>query len=111
SIKLIKRKPVGFFGPRSDAYRTKGIAYAVPLRVRVPRCSFQRAGPLAYVRWKPTIRSSGERGMMKSALVCLAFALAAATGSAAAQSYPSRPITIIIPAAAGGPADLVARVL
>ena len=48
---------------------------------------------------------------MKSALICLTFALAAVTGGAAAQSYPSRPITIIIPGAAGGPGDLVARAL
>src|SRR5260370_10546823 len=32
-------------------------------------------------------------------------------GSAAAQAYPSRPITIVIPGPAGGPGDLVARPL
>src|SRR3954465_4636646 len=48
---------------------------------------------------------------MKTAALCLAFALAAATGNAAAQTYPSRPITLIIPGAAGGPGDMVGRVL
>jgi tripartite-type tricarboxylate transporter receptor subunit TctC len=48
---------------------------------------------------------------MRKTLLCLAFALAGAIGSAAAQSYPSRPITIIIPGPAGGPGDMVARVL
>jgi tripartite-type tricarboxylate transporter receptor subunit TctC len=48
---------------------------------------------------------------MRKTLLCLAFGLAAATGSAAAQSYPSRPITIIIPGPAGGPGDMVARTL
>jgi tripartite-type tricarboxylate transporter receptor subunit TctC len=48
---------------------------------------------------------------MKTKVFYLAFALAAATSSAAAQNYPSRPITLIIPGPAGGPGDLVGRVL
>jgi tripartite-type tricarboxylate transporter receptor subunit TctC len=48
---------------------------------------------------------------MKATVFYLALALAANTVSAAAQSYPSRPITLIIPGPAGGPGDLVGRVL
>ena len=48
---------------------------------------------------------------MKTTVLYLALALAAVTGSAAAQSYPSRPITLVIPGAAGGPGDMVGRVL
>ena len=41
--------------------------------------------------------------------VLLAALLAAQTASAFAQDYPSRPITLIVPYAAGGGNDLMAR--
>jgi tripartite-type tricarboxylate transporter receptor subunit TctC len=48
---------------------------------------------------------------MKTFVLYLMLTLAALTGSAAAQNYPSRPITLIIPGPPGGPGDMVARVL
>jgi tripartite-type tricarboxylate transporter receptor subunit TctC len=44
-------------------------------------------------------------------LAVSAVALGSMTSVAAAQSYPSRPITIVVPFAAGGPTDSIGRLL
>ena len=44
-------------------------------------------------------------------LVVAVLAVLAFTGVAFAQNYPSHPITIIVPFAAGGPSDAMARIL
>src|SRR5437867_3348364 len=44
-------------------------------------------------------------------LVLAAFATLALVSSAAAQNFPSRPITIIVPFSAGGPSDAMTRIL
>ena len=46
--------------------------------------------------------------MTRLALAILV-AMSALAGGALAQSFPARPITLINPYAAGGPADLLAR--
>jgi tripartite-type tricarboxylate transporter receptor subunit TctC len=44
-------------------------------------------------------------------LLAGAVALAAASLPAVAQNYPDRPVTVIVPFAAGGPTDVVARIV
>jgi tripartite-type tricarboxylate transporter receptor subunit TctC len=44
-------------------------------------------------------------------LIVAAFTLVAGITGATAQSYPARPITIVVPFAAGGPLDAMARVM
>ena len=44
-------------------------------------------------------------------IILAAFAVLALGGAAAAQNFPSRPITIIVPFSAGGPSDAMARIL
>src|SRR5918999_742931 len=48
---------------------------------------------------------------MNIRLLACCVALALGSGSAAAQSYPTRPVRVIVPFAPGGSTDIVARLL
>ena len=48
---------------------------------------------------------------LKSLLCIAAISIVAAQASAQTQSYPSRPITVVVPFPAGGPSDVVARIV
>jgi tripartite-type tricarboxylate transporter receptor subunit TctC len=48
---------------------------------------------------------------MRILLGVVALAALAGTGIATAQTYPSRPITIVVPYSAGGPTDTIARIM
>jgi tripartite-type tricarboxylate transporter receptor subunit TctC len=49
--------------------------------------------------------------MMRRTLLAALIATLALTATALAETYPSRPVTIIVPFAAGGPSDAMARIL
>ncbi|MES2197582.1 MAG: tripartite tricarboxylate transporter substrate binding protein BugD [Pseudomonadota bacterium] len=48
---------------------------------------------------------------MRKTMLATLTAILAFGGSALAQTFPSRPITIVVPFAAGGPSDVMARIL
>jgi hypothetical protein len=47
---------------------------------------------------------------MKQLALAVAFLTLASLGNAQAQSYPSRPVTLVLGFAAGGPSDVMARI-
>jgi tripartite-type tricarboxylate transporter receptor subunit TctC len=49
--------------------------------------------------------------MFRSVLCAAVAGLFAVTGSASAQNFPTRPVTMIIPFAAGGPTDVLGRIV
>ncbi len=49
--------------------------------------------------------------MIKGLRPLAAIALLSAVGLVAAQGYPNKPVTIVVPFTAGGPTDTVARSL
>ena len=48
---------------------------------------------------------------MKRTIVSALAGLLALTGSAAAENFPTRPVTMIVPFAAGGPTDVLGRIM
>jgi len=62
--------------------------------------------------WTSAARATGRRSVRHAtALLAASIGLGAACVSAQAQDWPARPVKIIVPFAAGGPADIYARYL
>ncbi len=50
-------------------------------------------------------------GTRRAALIALALGMAAVAGNATAQTWPARPVKLVVPYPPGGPTDIVARVI
>jgi tripartite-type tricarboxylate transporter receptor subunit TctC len=69
-----------------------------------------RASSIAADDTRRTARAR-TRGRRRAIIAALVLAVGAMASAAKGQGYPSRPITLIVPAAAGGIVDLAARIV
>src|SRR5260221_1408877 len=69
--------------------------------------------PTIPIRFGDILRMPAEKSIMRINSLCLTLLLAALLGTtpAASQTWPSRPVTLIVPYGAGGSVDVVARVV
>ena len=58
-----------------------------------------------------TAKNVSGRNILRKAVWAALAVLMTIGGPVSAQTYPSRPITIIVPFSAGGPSDAMARIL
>src|SRR6516164_5141420 len=95
-------------GPHSASYKSLLICPAASHRRCSPgrhRARKRRSGDRLR-----RLRSKGERRVKRLLTIALCFLIISVV-AAAAEPYPSRPISIIVPFPAGGPTDTLGRVL
>jgi tripartite-type tricarboxylate transporter receptor subunit TctC len=80
------------------------------LRHILQACIFLKADQNAWLKLHGRYDAAGEKIMLKKLLAAASLGFAF-TASAQAQDYPNKQINLIVPFAAGGPSDLIARMV
>src|SRR3954464_2782719 len=107
---------------RSSARRREELfdrlaAFVEPARLR-PTRSVRRAGSYhanstflrASLRYSHNNKKFRERIMANDSIAAALLLMTVVMNGAKAQDYPSRTVTVIVPFAAGGPADITGRI-
>src|SRR5262245_651587 len=100
---ILARKGARSSADQSIGLRSQGSWVRIP--PGAPKSSNFRPEP------EPKEHLLGGDPMKAASIRYAAVALAFAAGSALAQQYPTKSVTMMVPFAAGGPTDTVARVV